>query len=95
MSCDISKERKSRYIVTKDRNGISTWYKLDNGIMDCCGYLMMRIKKKEEKKEEKTVPAELEGGGHSWWWVCGDCHGTIRYGEKICRHCGVKVEWDE
>lgn len=42
-----------------------------------------------------SVPAELEGGGYSWWWVCGDCHGTIRYGEKICRHCGVKVEWDE
>ena len=54
----------------------------------------MKKEKKEKRREEKPVPAELEGGGHSWWWVCGDCHGPIDYKEEICRHCGVRVEWD-
>ena len=48
-----------------------------------------------EPDREIPVKPDTEGGYPSWWYVCGECHGPIDYKEEICRHCGVKVGWDE
>ena len=43
----------------------------------------------------KPVKSELEGSGNTWWYVCGECHGSISWGDKYCKCCGRKVEWDD
>lgn len=53
----------------------------------------------EEQKNKQPVQADIEGDRWTWWYVCGECHGAIDPGEKICHHCKTEisragVSWD-
>ena len=43
----------------------------------------------------EPVMSEIEGGGNTWFYVCGECHGTIGWHDKFCKHCGRRQDWCE
>lgn len=50
------------------------------------------MNKEEEKKTLESIP-EVEGSNYNYFWVCGVCHGYIKWGEIICPHCKVRLNW--
>lgn len=45
--------------------------------------------------EQLGVLPEVEGDRWNWFYVCGECHGQINWKDKICKHCGREINWDE
>lgn len=42
----------------------------------------------------EAVP-EIEGGHWNYFYVCSECHGYIKWKEKICPYCKRRINWNE
>lgn len=37
--------------------------------------------------------AEVEGDRYNWWFVCSECHGYLKYGDRVCEGCRREISW--
>jgi rubrerythrin len=59
-------------------------------------YLKKQFFEAQDKqlKEQEAVPVIQREVMHMLVWCCGSCGVAITDGDKYCRMCGKKVEWN-
>ena len=63
-------------------------------VKETCESAIMLLKA-QEPPVQPIVGGDGNGDGATHWYACGACETDVSPGDRYCRYCGRRIQWDE